>query len=74
MLITSIAGPTIVRDLGARDTVQMAGRGLAQPWRADCPSAGRLGDIYGRVANDADAIGPLPAALSQSVRLRDHRH
>ncbi|MDQ2844825.1 MAG: MFS transporter, partial [Actinomycetota bacterium] len=48
-LITTIAGPTIVRDLGGGDTlIQWLSAGYTLAMATGLLIGGRLGDIYGR--------------------------
>ncbi len=75
-LITTIAGPTIVRDLGGGDTlIQWLAAGYTLAMAAGLLVGGRLGDIYGRrrvflvgmagftLMSLACALAPSPEAL-----------
>jgi EmrB/QacA subfamily drug resistance transporter len=74
-LITSIAGPTIVRDLGGGETlIQWLAAGYTIAMASGLLIGGRLGDIYGRrrmflIGMTGFTLMSLAAALSQSPEM-----
>ncbi len=74
-LITSIAGPTIVRDLGGGETlIQWLAAGYTIAMASGLLIGGRLGDIYGRrrmfmVGMAGFTLMSLACALSQSPEM-----
>src|ERR1700761_6669414 len=74
-LITSIAGPTIVRDVGGGDSmIQWLAAGYTIAMAAGLLIGGRLGDIYGRrrvfmVGMTGFTLMSLACALAQSPEM-----